>query len=314
MATDYRQIFQPVFNELGFKTTKTFRAGPRFYVLGGEYRGEKVIFKADVEPLHEVRSTKAQLKLRREAAFLETGDLEHIPRFYAKGTHRAIEREFFWLLEEWVPGESQEQGESTFLIKDSFFTSQNLKYVLEFLTILRDLPKANGSSEFTVFKEKFARRYTLKDYTALITSDKEELVGEERMDKIDDFIDERGGLFDANQTVITHHEFYGPHIFVNGGELNVIDWENVGWGNPAYDFTELWIRSFAHSDFQAELQDHFRSVQEDTKVFDQLFSLEILLQGVGNLRHFKVTEVPEEKAVAEKVISFLSENISRVLG
>ncbi|MDP2736077.1 MAG: hypothetical protein Q8P12_07835, partial [bacterium] len=113
---NYQEIFKPVFEKLGFTPSKTFRNGPRFFVVGGGYQGQKAIFKADVEdPADENR--RALMKLRREAAFLECGDLSHIPGFFAKGDRE----EFFWLLEEWVPGESQEVGEGTFLIKDSFF-------------------------------------------------------------------------------------------------------------------------------------------------------------------------------------------------
>jgi len=305
---NYQEIFKPVFAKLEFSPAKTFRDGPRFFVVGGKYRGKKAIFKADVEdPAAENR--RAFLKLRREAAFLECGDLPHIPGFFAKGDRE----EFFWLLEELVPGESQEVGESTFLIKKSFFTPGNMEDCLEFLAVLADLPQRNSNPEFQEFKEKFAKRYTLKDYASLIASDKESLVGPELMDRIDGFIEARHELFDSHQTVIAHHEFYAPHIFVNGRDMNVIDWENVGWGNPAYDFTELWIRSFQHPDFQRELLERFRSSQEDKEVFDQLFSLEIILQGLGNLKYFKTSEIPEEQETAEELRGFLRGWIERVL-
>jgi thiamine kinase-like enzyme len=308
MTIDCRKVFQPVFEELDFTETKVFRDGPRFFVVGGEHKGGKVVFKADLES-EKRQSTKAWFKLRREAAFLEAGNLPHIPRFYAKGTREG----FFWLLEEWVPGESQEQGDSTFLIKDSFFTQRNLDYCLEFLTILHRMPRVNKSPKFVEFKEEFAKRYTLKDYIDLIASDVENLVGKELLDRVNAFIGKRHELFNSNQTVIAHHEFYAPHIFVNGGELNVIDWENVGWGNPAYDFTELWIRSFAHLDFQKELVDRFGKVQTDGEVFDQLFSLEVVFQGLGNLKHFEVPEVPEEQKVSDEIRAFLRRNIEQVL-
>lgn len=305
---DYQSTFQSVFDDLNFSPTKMFREGPRFFVVGGTYKGEKAIFKADVEDPKD-GNRRAYLKLRREAAFLDSGELSHIPAFYAKGE----QEEFFWLLEEWVPGESQEMGDSTFLLKDSFFTQDNLDFCLEFLTVLHQMPQENKSPKFKEFKEKFSKRYSLKDYADLIASDKEKLVGKKLMDKVDDFIDRRHGIFDSNQKVIAHHEFYAPHIFVSGDEFSVIDWENVGWGNPAYDFAELWIRSFSHPDFQGELLARFRDIQEDKDVFDQLFSLEVVLQGLGNLKYFKVADIPEEQKVAEEVRMFLRTNIDRVL-
>lgn len=305
---DYLETFRPLFDELNFNLTKVFREGPRFFVVGGDYKSEKAIFKADVED-PKAENRRAYLKLRREAAFLESVDSPHIPSFYIKGNQES----FFWLLEEWVPGESQELEDSTFLIKDTFFTQENLDFCLEFLTSLHRMPQNNKTPEFEEFKEKFAKRYTLQDYASLIASDKENLVGEELMGRIDAFIDKRHDIFNSNQTVMAHHEFYAPHIFLNGGELKVIDWENVGWGNPAYDFAELWIRSFAKPDFREELLNRFREVQEEKDMFDQLLSLEIVLQGLGNLKYFNFTDLPEEKEVSEGIRTFLLDNINRVL-
>jgi len=299
MVMDYPQTFQPVFDELELKVLETFREGPRFYIVGGEYQGERVVFKADVEgPSGE--STRARLKLRREAAFLESVKLESIPRFFAKGTYQG----YFWLIEEWVPGESQEWGESTFLFKPTFFTPQNLDLSLGFLGALQGLFPTDGG----LFK-----RYTLADYEAVVVSDKDKIIGKNLARKVKDFVAARHKLFDGNQTVVTHHELYSPHIFVEGRELNVIDWENVGWGNPAYDFTELWMRSFTHPDFQKELWARFRHSQDDQETFDQLFSLETVLQGLGNLKLFKFPRVPEETAVAQKAGRFFLESLERVL-
>ena len=138
-------------------------------------------------------------------------------------------------------------------------------------------------------------------------------MGKKLMERIDEFLEDRHDLFDGQQTVIAHHEFYAPHIFINGGELNVIDWENVGWGNPAYDLAELWFRSFDHPDFQKELLDKFRATQEEKEIFDQLFSLEVILQGLGNLKYFSLTDLADEKEVAGTLSEFMKEAINRVL-
>ena len=308
ILTQYQEIFAPVFSRLKFTPGKIFREGPRFFVVGGEYQGKKAIFKSDVEdPQKETR--RAYLKLRREAAFLQCQPLSQAPAFYAKGE----EQDFFWILEELVPGKSQEAGEGTFLFKDGFFTGENLDWALSFLANLHQVGRKNSNPAWVEFKNKFAKRYTLDDYVRVMASDKEYLVGKSLMDKIDSFIGVRHDLFDGQQTVMAHHEFYAPHIFVNGGEFNVIDWENVGWGNPAYDFTELWFRSFNHLDFQKELEERFRSSQKETEIFDQLFSLEILLQGLGNLKYFSMTEIEDEKEVAGKLSSFAKDGIDRVL-
>ena len=318
---NYQEVFQPVFDKLGFELTKTFREGPRFYVVGGEYRREKAtgperplarraIFKADLEAAAK-RLPKARLRLQREAVFLRHAKLRYAPRFYAKG----VCEDCFWILEEWVPGESQELGESTFLIRDSFFTDQNLRFFLEFLAELHHLSE-KPQPQF----EKYFSRYTLADYTYLMRIDRDSILGKVLSSKVDVFGKRRHQLFNKNQTMITHHEIYGPHIFVNPpshkaseGEMNVIDWENVGWGNLAHDFVEFWIRSFAHQDFQAELSDRFRASQREKEVFDELFRLELILQGIGNLNHFKLTEVPEEREVAEEVSSFLLERIEKAV-
>jgi aminoglycoside phosphotransferase (APT) family kinase protein len=300
----YQEIFQPIFDRLNFEPTKVFRDGPRFYVVGGEYVGEKAIFKSDVE-VGPRRMRKARFRMRREALFLKNAKLKHTPKFYKEG----VRKRFFWLLEGWVPGESQERGESTFLIKDSFFTKRNLDYLIEFLMGLRRL----GENPPPQFEEQLPR-YTLANYMNLIWKEREQLLGRELSERASAFLKARHKLFNASQTVITHHELYGPHIFVDNGKLNVIDWENVGWGNTAYDFTEVWIRSFAHSDFQGELMKRFRSLQDDKKVFDELFRVETVLQGIGNLKYFRRESMSkEELAVAEEASDFLRENIEKAV-
>jgi len=307
-AKNYQEIFAPVFKKTGFTPKKTFREGPRFFVVGGDYRGKPTIFKADVEdPEKETR--RAYLKLRREAAFLKAVEFSQVPAFYQLGE----EQDFFWMMEELVPGEGQDSGEGTFIFKDSFFTGENLTRSLDFLANLHQVGKRNSNPAWVDFKQQFAKRYTLKEYIRLIASDKESLMGKKLMGRIDDFLDSRHDLFDGQQTVIAHHEFYAPHIFINGGELNVIDWENVGWGNPAYDLAELWFRSFDHPDFQKELLDKFRATQEEKEIFDQLFSLEVILQGLGNLKYFSLTDLADEKEVAGTLSEFMKEAINRVL-
>jgi thiamine kinase-like enzyme len=300
----YREVFQPVFDRLGFEPIKAFRDGPRFYVVGGNYEGERAIFKSDVEDGPR-RLRKARFRMRREALFLEYANIKHVPKFYEKGTRR----QFFWLLEGWVSGESQERGESTFLIKDSFFTEKNLGYMVEFLVEMRRLGKKTPLQ----FEERLPR-YTLANYMSLIWRDREHLLGRELSEKASAFLKTRHKIFNANQTVITHHELYGPHIFIDNGKMNVIDWENVGWGNAAYDFTEIWVRSFAHPDFQAEFMGRFRNLQEDKELFDQLFRIETILQGIGNIKYFCREGMPkEEGAVADTVSDFLRENIGKAV-
>lgn len=303
MVKKYRKIFEPVFGRLGFEPAKSFRAGPRFYVIGGDYKGKKAIFKADLEASAK-RLPKARLRLRREGIFLKHVRLEYVPDFYARG----VEDDVFWILEEWVPGGSQELGESTFLIKDSFFKEENLRYSLEFLKELHRLGKVR-QPQF----EKHFNRYTLSDYMFLMRIDRVATLGEKLAREADVFLRKCYRLFGNSQTVITHHELYGPHIFVNEGDFHVIDWENVGWGNPAHDLVQLWIRSFAHQDFREELFNRFLKLQEERDDFLKLFRLELILQGIGNLNHFKLAEVAEEKKIAGDLSRFLKESVARAV-
>jgi aminoglycoside phosphotransferase (APT) family kinase protein len=303
MSRRYRQLFEPVFKRVGFAPTKDFRTGPRFYVIGGDYKGKKAVFKADLEASAKTLP-KARLRLRREGIFLKHVRLEHVPEFYTRG----VEDEIFWILEEWVPGESQEQGESTFLIKDSFFTKENLQYSLEFFEELHRLSKVR-QPQF----EKHFNRYTLSDYMFLMRIDRAATLGKKLASEADRFLVKCHRLFGRSQTVITHHELYGPHIFVNSKEFHVIDWENVGWGNPAHDFVQLWIRSFNHPDFREELFRRFLKLQDERDEFLKLFRLELILQGIGNLNYFKLAKLAEEKEIAGRLTRFLKEAIAEAV-
>jgi thiamine kinase-like enzyme len=301
---DYRIIFQPLFDKIGFEPTDVFREGPRFYIVGGGYGGQEAIFKADVE-IGPKQMRKARFRTQREAVFLEYADLgNHIPKFFCKGARKG----FQWFLREQVIGESQEKGKSTFLMKDDFFTEENLRGLLRFLTALHRLSR-KSLPQFEVYFPC----YTLANYMNLIWPDRGQLLGDELSTAASAVLTKGHKLFNSHQTAITHHELYGPHILLSPGRFAVIDWENVGWGNIAYDFVTVWIRSFAHPDFQAELFKKFRASQRDKESFDQLFRIEMILQGVGNIRYFKHAKLAEEKAIADEISTFLRENIARLV-
>lgn len=302
--TNYHQIFQPVFENFGFKPTKVYRDGPRFFVVGGKYKGKKVIFKADVEPGPD-RSLKARLKLRREAIFLEQAKFDYAPVLYEKGK----KRRFYWVIEEWVVGKSQEVGESTFLFKNSFFTQKTLDQMVDFFG---DLYRLGRRCPRRLAKK--LPRYTLRDYEHLVHGSKTHVLKKNLRGKVGGFIEKHRRLFDSHRNVIAHHELYAPHIFIDKNRrLKVIDWENVGWAGPPRDFTVLWIRSFAHDDFRDELLNRVRAFQEEKEVFDELFYLELMIQGILNLCYFRKPQLKEERAVAADITQFLKGRVEKIL-
>ena len=272
--------FNELFKNLGFKPQKAFRQGPRVWVIGGDLDGKPAVFKTafseNTPPLFDEH-------LRREALFLEAVPSylsSNLPELYKYGDWNGR----FWYLVEWVqPGKIQCSESSDFLMLDTFFTPGSSEWVLAVLGGLRrfalELPNA--------LKEELSQTsYEFSSYRQLLEPSGRQFFTDQRVwKKVTDFLDEAEPVYNRlNKTTITHHEFYGSQILSSNASYKICDWENVGWGHPLRDFTNLWIRAFKHPAWQKDFLAGFRTQAGlEESDFETLFGVEKILQNFGNL-------------------------------
>lgn len=271
--------FEKLFKKEGFFPQKVFRQGPRVWVLGGDFDGKTAVFKT---PFGGNKPTLLDEHLRREALFLEA-----VPNYLSVNLpilyRHSVWEGRFWYLIEWIhPGKPQCSESSDFFMLNKFFTPVNLAWILEVLEGLKrfslELPPG--------LKKDFEKTsYEFADYRRLLEPQGRKFFEKEVWKKISDFLDEAEQVFNRfNQTTITHHEFYGSQILSSNASYKLADWENVGWGHPLRDFTNLWIRSFSHPKWQKEFLAGFRAQAGlEDRDFETLFGVEKILQNFGNL-------------------------------
>jgi len=243
---------------------------------------KKAVFKTPFGKDKKHEPTLLDEHLRREAVFLkESPDYLslHLPALYNSGFWEGR----FWYLIEWInPGKPQSSESSDFLMLDTFFTPGNLEWVLGVLGGLRRF-SSELSNDLRADFTKTA--YELSSYRQLLEPQGRKFFEKEVWEKITGFLERAEPVYNRlNKTTVTHHEFYGSQILSSNASFKLADWENVGWGHPLRDFTNLWIRAFRHPDWQEEFLAGFRArVGLEESDFETLFGVEKILQNFGNL-------------------------------
>ena len=274
--------FKELFKNIDFKPQKAFREGPRVWVVGGDLDGKKAVLKTPFEKDKKHEQTLLDEHLHREALFLKNapGYLSpHLPALYNDGVWEGRS----WYLIEWVnPGKPQCLESSDFLMLDTFFTPGNLEWVLDVLGGLRRFALELPS---TLRTDLDKTAYEFASYRQLLEPQGRKFFEKVVWKKITDFLDAAGPVYNRfNKTTITHHEFYGSQILSSNASYKICDWENVGWGHPLRDFTNLWVRSFQHLNWQEEFLARFRAQAGlEESDFEVLFGVEKILQNFGNL-------------------------------
>ncbi len=305
-------MFEDLFRTKKFQPQKVFRQGPRVYVVGGcwgEAR-EDAVFKTAFRGGASLTSQH----LRREAFFLKSAPsylAPLVPSLFDFGREKDGR---FWYLVEWVkPGKIQVLGESDFVMANNFFTQSNLNWCLKILAALRCL-SGEVSPQFA--REISRTFYKLSDYRVLMEPQGRKFFDRKTLAKVKNFLDAADPVYNrANRAAVTHHEFYGSQILTHGRTVKLVDWENIGWGNPLRDFTSMWVRAYEHSAWQKKFLDNFKRALflERTTAFggvlpeagfEILFGVEKILQNFGNLTHFSQAALPEELVRKEGAMAF----------
>lgn len=300
---------------------EVIRIGPRFFI--GLYKKRNPLTNSENKFLLKISLGHAReshnmrrvcKKLNRESKFLDFLAKYKDPSF-KKAIPKLIDFELTgrsWYLKEYIEAEPQNLNKSNFIFRKSFFNSKSSFFLAQFFSSLH-----KASKNFPQSFKKTIKRYPLKNHEKCIHYFI--ILDHYKMghlkDKFNKFLESKREIFDKNQNVITHFEAYAPHILKENNNFYIIDWENVGWGNPARDITTLWMRAFEHPEWQKDLIEKFLefSSLEHRKYFEDLFEVEVVLQSISNLGYFRWTQDKDELRIKERALEFFKENARKAL-
>lgn len=305
--------FDDLFGALGFLPQKTFREGPRVYIIGGVYKARRAVFKAlfPSEEKKDIPYYHSPLKhLLREALFLENVP-PYLSPFVPKILRSGWEGKRFWYLTEWIRPGVKQSGGGDFLVREEFFSQKGLRWLLD---LSFSLGKFSSELPPKLSQALSQTTYDLSAYRGMLESQGKGFFGEKAFSYIADFLDKAEPIYNqANQTILAHHEIKGSEILSWDKSFKLIDWETVGWGNLSRDFMTLYLRAFEYPDWRKEYLGEHRARFPDQKVYDVLFGVEFILQSFGNLSYLSSSQNPLEQEKKEKYLAFVERSLKEIL-
>lgn len=315
MGTGYglaKQI-NHIFQKHQLKLIKLLRLGPRFFIALCQKKNLKCVLKINLYERAINQDCRTHNEhLAREIIFLKLIAQQKNYSLIKKGVPYIYDgdenSERTWYLKSYTAGEFQNLGKSNFLFKESFFTKENLNWLIKFFSQLHQL-----SMNLPEKKQKLFHHHCLKDYLNLLNDQRIKPPLKNRYPEIFSFFKKHEKNFDKNQTALTHFEPYPVHFIKNKNGLLIIDWENIGWGNSAHDIGVIWVRSFSKPAWQKSLIVKFQKSTPLNKHWFDLFKTEIAVQSLANLSYLKTTTDPDEQKVAPQLSQFLLKQINLII-
>lgn len=266
-----------------FKQTKLISQAPRYYLASGIWQRRKAIFKISLRSAAEDKLTNE--KLARETLFLQhliesTSPLAAaVPEVFAGDSQPHA-----WYIREWTAGGSQAVRTNEVRFTKSFFTIPHLNWLTGQLQMLqhitaRDLPQTlnellyqpQAPSYLWQFIEPYQTQIDTFTETPGITARCKQLFTRAMP------------LFRNAPRVLAHQELYPAHFVRTTKGLKIIDWENIGWALPTYDFVAIWLRAYEHPDWQHKLYQRYCKQWREYKDAERLWYTTVFIQSVFNV-------------------------------
>lgn len=269
------------------RITKTIRRGPRYYVAEVMRNKRKALFKIclyrkDVDGL-------TNEKFGREVLFLDYLQTSRrrlvrrtAPGVFALGTDPRA-----WYIREFITGKTQNISGGSIRFRPSFFSSANLRWLTRFFTELQDIRSSELPSGFRrlLHAPDFASQLLV--FMQPHWSRIEKILGIPGARKsIRVYFLRNQHLYNSAPRCLVHQEPYADHLIKQGKTWRLIDWENIGWGNPVHDAMVIWMRASQHPSWQATFKKGMqRRLRPPT--FDALWEMEMAIQAVFNVISWK---------------------------
>lgn len=296
----------------GYKTIKVFRNGPRYFVaLIEDQKGHQFVIKK----LLDASNSWARDALSKEILFtnwvVSLGD-KSLASYFLNNHDFEVQGNSVWRVQAFCAGKFQNREPSPFLLSDSFSEDVSPVELSNFLSRLHAVT-ASLPKQLTDRLGSF----TLAEYEKFINWDDLPIgvVGVDLNRKIRAFLDSETPTYNSSRRVLTHFEFYGPHILKREDKsLVIIDWENVGVSVESHDVVSIWLRAFQNSNWQEVFLSNFRKGLSSGSQFEAVFRVEVVLQSLGNIAYFSRSDIDAEKNVKDLAIQFFVEQVRNNIG
>jgi hypothetical protein len=201
-------------------------------------------------------------------------------------------------------------GKSPFVFHEDFFEPKIYRLVLDYICGYQELtPKLRAKLEAV----PLADQHILQFKMMAIDLDNPSGWLAPYASAIRDYLEPLHGFHDSHLDTLAHGQVYPPHIYLEGRQVNMIDWENVTLNNAMQDFVALWIRGYGKPDWQTEFMEELgRRGTNKRKEHQKLWDLEVLLQSAGNLNYLFWSEV-ESDSIKTVAAASLKQNIEKIL-
>ncbi|MBI5037513.1 MAG: phosphotransferase [Candidatus Kerfeldbacteria bacterium] len=269
--------------EKKFHLTQIRSRGPRYFLASGTYHGRPAIFKMTIRPIAQERLTNE--KLGREYLFLSTIQKLRSPlsRATPRVWHGGISPHAWYIREE-IRGTGALQPHNETKYVNSFFNQSSQRQIGTTLASLQQqkisvFPKSFQSLLYSPQLPSFLWKF-IAPYAQLV----------------DTFMQQPGfaascrpyfmaadKVFKRAPRVLAHQELYPAHFLRAGKQWKIIDWENIGWALPTYDYVAMWLRAHERPRWQAAWQKHYEHAYRHYPDAKRLWDMTVFIQSLFNV-------------------------------
>jgi len=279
-----RRIIKDTLEYEDFKVTKKIRFGPRYYVARGLRNKRQTIFKICL--FSDSVDHLTNEKFSREIIFLDFVQNSKFnkvkkaaPHVYAWGIKPRA-----WYIREHIQGQLQNIKGGNVKFTKSFFNQKNQLWLIDLFT---DLQSIKDSDLHNNFKKLLYPPDFTKNLWRFISPHWQRVENYMRWPGLARLIRKKfkfyAPIYNKAPRVLAHQEPYSCHLIKTKMNLRLIDWENIGWANPAHDPVVIWMRAHQKPAWQKQFYQRFRRQWPNYKKFNDLWTIEVLIQSVFNV-------------------------------
>lgn len=263
---------------------KIIRTSDRFYLVLAKDRKKEVVFKI----LRNRKRKFAKLALKKEADALKFFNSFKSPYLKSPKFFGAeLEGKTPYYKEEFIEGRTLERNGGFFFRK---LTRKEVDKISEILSGLNKIEislikkEISNLSDFGAAYFDFALKHHKREIKRFL--------GKGGGKTISDLIKKAKKILNNGRKFAVHGEVYPNNLMNNKkGDIILIDWENIGIGNPAHDVASVYLR-LKNKVLSERLMRNLTFSKED--FFKLFFKIEIILQSLGSLSYFEDSKIPEK--------------------